>query len=80
MILNYNVEGLDEDTELDKDKLATILSRNWWVLLLRGLVAIAFGVVTWFQPGLSLASLVLLFGAYPAPLLAWARLAASRTF
>jgi uncharacterized membrane protein HdeD (DUF308 family) len=50
--------------ELDKDKLATILSRNWWVLLLRGIVAIAFGVLTWFQPGISLASLVLLFGVY----------------
>jgi uncharacterized membrane protein HdeD (DUF308 family) len=50
--------------ELDKDKLATILSRNWWVLLLRGIAAIAFGVLTWFQPGISLASLVLLFGVY----------------
>jgi uncharacterized membrane protein HdeD (DUF308 family) len=34
------------------------------VLLLRGIVAIAFGVLTWFQPGISLASLVLLFGVY----------------
>jgi len=45
-------------------QLATILSRNWWVLLLRGLVAIAFGVLAWLQPGISLATLVLLFGAY----------------
>ena len=45
-------------------KLAAILFRNWWVLLLRGLVAIAFGVLVWFQPGISLAALVLLFGAY----------------
>jgi uncharacterized membrane protein HdeD (DUF308 family) len=44
--------------------LATILRRTWWVLLLRGLAAIAFGVLTWVQPGLSLAALVLLFGAY----------------
>lgn len=50
--------------DLGTDNLATILSRNWWVLLLRGLAAIAFGVVAGFQPGLSLASLVLLFGAY----------------
>lgn len=48
---------------IDKLMLAN-LSRNWWVLLLRGLAAIAFGVLVWFQPGLSLASLVLLFGAY----------------
>lgn len=50
--------------ELDKDKLAAILSRNWWVLLLRGVLAIVFGVLTWFQPGISLAALVMLFGAY----------------
>ena len=45
-------------------KLATILSRNWWALLVRGLIAIVFGVWIWFQPGISLAALVLLFGAY----------------
>src|SRR5262245_25815985 len=44
--------------------LASALSRNWWLLLLRGLAAIAFGVLTWFQPKISLAALVLLFGAY----------------
>src|SRR5262245_17250423 len=45
-------------------RLASILSRSWWLLLLRGLAAIAFGVLTWFRPGISLAALVLLFGAY----------------
>ncbi|MCE5217097.1 HdeD family acid-resistance protein [bacterium] len=45
-------------------RLAAVLCRNWWVLLLRGLVAIAFGVLAWLQPGISLAALVLLFGAY----------------
>ena len=40
------------------------LIRNWWVFLVRGLMGIVFGVVTFFQPGLSLAALVLLFGAY----------------
>jgi len=46
------------------DRLATILARNWWVLLLRGLAAIAFGLLAYFQPAVSLAALVLLFGAY----------------
>jgi len=45
-------------------KFARILQRNWWALLLRGLAAIAFGILTWYQPGISLASLVLLFGVY----------------
>jgi uncharacterized membrane protein HdeD (DUF308 family) len=57
--------------------LASILSRRWWMLLLRGLVAIAFGIVCWVEPGISLASLVLLFGAYSlvdGVLNAWAAL------
>jgi uncharacterized membrane protein HdeD (DUF308 family) len=44
--------------------LATILQRTWWVVLVRGLAAIAFGILTWMQPGISLATLVLFFGAY----------------
>lgn len=47
-----------------EERLASILTRSWWLLLLRGLAAIAFGVLTWVQPGISLAALVLLFGAY----------------
>jgi uncharacterized membrane protein HdeD (DUF308 family) len=49
---------------LVEKKLAAILHRTWWVLLLRGLAAIAFGLFTWSRPGISLATLVLLFGAY----------------
>jgi len=40
------------------------MGRNWWVLLLRGIAGIVFGVLTFIWPGLSLAALVLLFGAY----------------
>src|SRR5262249_36058957 len=40
------------------------LTHNWWVFLIRGLIGILFGVVTFFEPGISLAALVLLFGAY----------------
>src|SRR5262245_10068649 len=47
-----------------EDRLASILSRSWWMLLLRGLAAITFGALTWLQPRISLAALVLLFGAY----------------
>ena len=44
--------------------LATMMARNWWVVLLRGLVAIFFGVLTWAKPGISLAALVLVFGGF----------------
>jgi uncharacterized membrane protein HdeD (DUF308 family) len=40
------------------------LSRNWWVVLVRGIVGILFGILTFFAPGITLAALVLVFGAY----------------
>ena len=43
---------------------ADTLSGNWWVIALRGVAAILFGILTLMSPGISLAALVLLFGAY----------------
>jgi len=40
------------------------LAENWWLLLLRGLVAIAFGVIAFFWPDITLVALVYLFGIY----------------
>lgn len=42
------------------------LAQNWWVFLLRGIVAIAIGIVAFVWPGITLVSLVLLFGIYAA--------------
>jgi uncharacterized membrane protein HdeD (DUF308 family) len=50
--------------EMLTEKLSEALSRSWWLLLLRGIVAILFGILTFVQPGISLAALVLLFGAF----------------
>ncbi|HKD19397.1 MAG TPA: HdeD family acid-resistance protein [Thermoanaerobaculia bacterium] len=40
------------------------LEQHWWVLLLRGIVAILFGLLAFTRPGLTIAALVLFFGAY----------------
>ena len=40
------------------------LAENWWLLLLRGLVAIAFGVVAFLWPNITLMALTYLWGAY----------------
>lgn len=45
-------------------KLVGMFRQGWWMILLRGIAAIAFAVLTWTNPGISLAALVLLFGAY----------------
>jgi hypothetical protein len=40
------------------------IARNWWLLVLRGICAILFGVLALTSPGITLGALVLLFGAY----------------
>lgn len=46
------------------DDLAGSLAKNWWLLLLRGLLAVAFGVLLFTRPSISVAILITFFGAY----------------
>jgi uncharacterized membrane protein HdeD (DUF308 family) len=41
-----------------------LLSKYWWAVVLRGVAAVLFGVVALIWPGITLAVLVLLWGAY----------------
>ena len=49
---------------LSRSEVLRSLADNWWLLLLRGIAAIAFGVLAFFWPGLTLVTLTLLWGAY----------------
>lgn len=44
--------------------MITYLSKHWWMLLLRGIIAVLFGLFAWAMPSITLAALVLLFGVY----------------
>lgn len=41
-----------------------ILARNWWAVVLRGVVALLFGLLAFLWPGIALATFVVLFGAF----------------
>ena len=49
---------------ITENPLTTLLSQTWWVLLLRGLFALAFGVITLLQPAVTLAWLLMFFAFY----------------
>jgi uncharacterized membrane protein HdeD (DUF308 family) len=44
--------------------LLSSLADNWWMLLIRGIAAIVFGILAFAWPGLTLLTLTLLWGAY----------------
>ena len=39
-------------------------ARNWWLVALRGIAGILFGIGAFVWPGSTLVALVLVFGAY----------------
>lgn len=46
------------------DAMSANLAQNWWLIALRGVFAILFGIIAILLPGVAIASLVLLFAAY----------------
>lgn len=42
----------------------SLLAKNWWVLALRGVLAIVFGVLAFLYPGPTLVTLVIFMGAF----------------
>lgn len=45
-------------------EIVGLFSQNWWVVVLRGIAGIVFGIFAFTWPGVTLTTLVFLFGAY----------------
>jgi len=43
---------------------AQVVLRNWWMLALRGVLAIIFGLIMLFLPGIALAAFIIVFAVY----------------
>ena len=44
--------------------MVNALAKNWWLLLLRGIAAIIFGVLAFAWPAITLLTLIMFYGAY----------------
>jgi len=44
--------------------MSNLLASRWWLVALRGVAAILFGLLTWIAPGAGLLALVIFFGAF----------------
>jgi uncharacterized membrane protein HdeD (DUF308 family) len=49
---------------LTRGPLLHAMAKAWWLVLLRGIASIIFGVLAFAWPGLTLVTLVLLYGAF----------------
>jgi uncharacterized membrane protein HdeD (DUF308 family) len=55
---------MSKTPSIARPPLVDALARYWWLILLRGVVAIAFGIFAFVAPGLTLVTLVLFWGAF----------------
>src|SRR5580704_156048 len=49
---------------MQMNPLVHVLARNWWAVLIRGVIAVIFGILAYIWPGATILAIGILFGAY----------------
>lgn len=49
---------------MQMNPLVNVLARNWWAVLIRGVIAVIFGILAYLWPGATWVAVAILFGAY----------------
>lgn len=52
------------DVSLANRPLLRSMAQHWWLMLLRGIAAVIFGLLAFFMPGITALTLVFIWGAY----------------
>jgi uncharacterized membrane protein HdeD (DUF308 family) len=56
--------GINGDFPQTRLGMGTLLARNWWATVIRGMISILFGLAVFAFPGISLLGLIVLFGIF----------------
>jgi uncharacterized membrane protein HdeD (DUF308 family) len=49
---------------IENNRVTSVIANRWWVLVVRGLAAVLFGILTFTAPGTSLLAIAVVFGIY----------------
>jgi uncharacterized membrane protein HdeD (DUF308 family) len=60
----YSKKNAAQQIVRRNNTMSTMLAKNWWVVALRGVIAILFGIALLVFPPLVITTMVLFFGAY----------------
>jgi uncharacterized membrane protein HdeD (DUF308 family) len=55
---------MNTDIDFSRGTVAEFLARSWWLMAIRGFVAVLFGVTAFIAPKVTILTLVYLFGAF----------------
>jgi uncharacterized membrane protein HdeD (DUF308 family) len=64
MVASHGSKASHQHAAADAHPLSTAIAQHWWAIAIRGALGILFGLVAFAFPGVTMLSLVYLFGVY----------------